>query len=42
MRDSMGRAKIKWIFFDMGSILIDESVAMEHRIREVIEGTDII
>ena len=37
----MDRAKIKWIFFDMGSTLIDESAAMEHRIREVIEGTDI-
>lgn len=37
----MDRANIKWIFFDMGSTLIDESVAMEHRIREVIEGTDI-
>lgn len=32
---------IKWIFFDMGSTLIDESAAMEHRIREVIAGTEI-
>lgn len=32
---------IRWIFFDMGSTLIDESLAIEHRIREVIEGTDI-
>lgn len=32
---------IKWIFFDMGSTLIDETLAMEHRIREVIEGTGI-
>ncbi len=32
---------IKWIFFDMGSTLIDETIAMEHRIREVIEGTDV-
>lgn len=31
---------IKWIFFDMGSTLIDESAAMEHRIREVIAGTE--
>lgn len=37
----MDRDKLKWIFFDMGSTLIDESVAIEHRIREVIEGTDI-
>lgn len=33
--------KISWIFFDMGSTLIDETAAMEHRIREVIAGTDI-
>ena len=32
---------ISRIFFDMGSTLIDESIAMEHRIREVIEGTDV-
>lgn len=32
---------IKWIFFDMGSTLIDETVAMDHRIREVIDGTDL-
>lgn len=32
---------IKWIFFDMGSTLIDETAAMDHRIREVIAGTDI-
>lgn len=32
---------IEWIFFDMGSTLIDETLAMEHRIREVIEGTEI-
>lgn len=37
----MNRDKLKWIFFDMGSTLIDETVAIEHRIREVIEGTDI-
>ena len=37
----MNREKIKWLFFDMGSTLIDESLAMEHRIKEVIEGTDI-
>lgn len=32
---------IKWVFFDMGSTLIDETIAMDHRIREVISGTDI-
>lgn len=37
----MNRDKLKWLFFDMGSTLIDESVAIEHRIREVIEETDI-
>lgn len=33
--------RIQWIFFDMGSTLIDETAAMDHRIREVIAGTDI-
>lgn len=33
--------KIKWIFFDVGSTLIDETKAYEHRIMDVIEGTDI-
>lgn len=41
MKTKVFRDKIKWIFFDMGSTLIDESVAIEHRIREVIEGTNI-
>lgn len=37
----MNRGKLKWLFFDMDSTLIDESLAIEHCIREVIEGTDI-
>lgn len=37
----MKRENIQWIFFDMGSTLIDETIAMDHRIREVIEGTEI-
>jgi putative hydrolase of the HAD superfamily len=32
---------IRWIFFDLGSTLIDETEAYNHRIREMIEGTDI-
>lgn len=32
---------IRWMFFDMGSTLIDETLAMEHRIREVIDGTEV-
>ena len=32
---------IKWLFFDVGSTLVDESLAYEHRIRTAIEGTDI-
>lgn len=32
---------IKWIFFDMGSTLADETEAYNHRIREAIAGTDI-
>jgi putative hydrolase of the HAD superfamily len=32
---------IKWIFFDLGSTLIDETKAHNHRIKDMIEGTDI-
>nr|MBQ4320481.1 HAD family hydrolase [Clostridia bacterium] len=28
---------IKWLFFDVGSTLIDESLAYEHRLREIAE-----
>ena len=33
--------KVKWIFFDVGTTLVDETEAYNHRIRDVIEGTDI-
>ena len=33
--------KPKWIFFDVGSTLVDETEAYNHRIREMISGTDI-
>ena len=32
---------IKWIFFDLGSTLVDETEAYDHRAREMIAGTDI-
>lgn len=32
---------IKWLFFDLGSTLIDETQADLHRIQEMIAGTDI-
>lgn len=32
---------IKWIFFDLGSTLIDETEADSRRIKEMISGTDI-
>lgn len=32
---------IKWIFFDIGTTLVDETEAYNHRIREAIRGTDI-
>lgn len=32
---------ISWIFFDVGSTLVDETEAYDHRVREMIEGTDI-
>jgi hypothetical protein len=31
----------QWLFFDLGSTLIDETKAYEHRIYDAIEGTDI-
>lgn len=33
--------KVDWIFFDVGSTLVDESAAYDHRVREMIEETDI-
>ncbi len=32
---------IKWIFFDVGSTLVDETVAQDHRVREMLKGKDI-
>lgn len=32
---------IRWIFFDVGSTLVDETAAYDHRARDMIEGTDI-
>ena len=32
---------IKWIFFDVGSTLVDETKAYDHRVREMIAGTNI-
>lgn len=33
--------QIEWLFFDVGSTLVDESRANEHRIRDAIAGTEI-
>ena len=32
---------IKWIFFDVGSTLVDETEAYDHRVRDMLTGTDI-
>lgn len=32
---------IRWLFFDVGSTLVDETAAYDHRIREMIAGTDV-
>ena len=32
---------IKWIFFDVGSTLVDEAEAYDHRAKEMLENTDI-
>ena len=34
-------ANIKWIFFDIGSTLVDESVAYQNRIERTIAGTNV-
>ena len=34
-------SKIKWIFFDIGSTLVDESVAYQNRIERTIAGTNV-
>ena len=33
--------RAKWLFFDMGSTIMDETPAMEKRVRDSIAGTDI-
>ncbi len=32
---------INWIFFDVGSTLVDETEAYDHRVRDMIAGTNI-
>jgi len=32
---------VKWIFFDVGSTLVDETEAYDHRVQEMITGTSI-
>lgn len=32
---------INWIFFDVGSTLVDETEAYDHRARDMIEGTNL-
>ena len=31
----------QWIFFDVGSTLVDEAAACDHRVRDMISGTSI-
>lgn len=32
---------VEWIFFDVGSTLVDEAAAYNHRVRDMISGTSI-
>ena len=32
---------VRWLFFDVGSTLVDETAAYDRRIREMIAGTDV-
>lgn len=36
-----GLACVRWLFFDVGSTLVDETAAYDRRIREMIAGTDV-
>ncbi len=38
---SLKMKDIEWIFFDIGSTLVDETKAYEHRIRDTISNADI-
>ncbi len=33
--------RIKWLFFDIGSTLVDETEAYKHRIREMLQNTSV-
>ena len=37
----MNNIKWKWLFFDVGSTLVDETECYNHRIKDAIAGTDI-
>ena len=37
----MKREEVLWVFFDIGSTLVDEQEAYDHRIRDMIAGTDL-
>lgn len=32
--------EVKWLFFDVGSTLVDERLAYERRVREIAESAD--
>ena len=32
---------LHWVFFDIGSTLVDEEAAYRHRVRDMIRGTDV-
>lgn len=32
---------VRWLFFDVGSTLVDETAAYDHRIRDMIAGTSV-
>ena len=40
-KPNLRQAPIRWIFFDLGSTLVDEEEAYRHRIRDMIHGKPI-
>lgn len=39
--EQMRFSEVGWVFFDIGSTLVDERLAYEHRIRDMIAGSEV-
>ena len=41
MIDRIDMERVRWVFFDIGSTLVDERIAYDRRVREMISGTNV-